>query len=146
MECRRKSLLRIAAERTGQARGRERSQEPPARARSTCSAQRKETPTGSQTKLMVETRDAMVGMAVAYNDRPLNPDQRQGEYGRIQRFINDPAELDRKRKKEKEDSERVKSILKALPDAFLYEYDGTEAGRAGVGKTGKSTGAAQVPS
>ena len=100
--------------------------------------QRKETPNGSQTKLIVETRDAMVGMVVAYNDRPLNPDERQGEYGRIQRFIDDPAELDRKRRKEKEDSERVKSILKALPDAFLYEYDGTDAGKPGMGKPGES--------
>jgi hypothetical protein len=100
--------------------------------------QRKETPNGSQTKLMVETRDAMVGMAVAYNDRPLNPDERRGEYGRIQRFIDDPAELDRKRQKEQEDSERVKSILKALPDAFLYEYDGTESSKPGLGRTGNS--------
>jgi hypothetical protein len=100
--------------------------------------QRKETPAGSQTKLMVETRDAMVGMAVAYNDRPLNPDERQGEYGRIQRFIDDPAELERKRQKEQEDSERVKSILKALPEAFLYEYDGTEASKPGLGRTGNS--------
>src|ERR1700682_2487255 len=54
--------------------------------------QRKETPSGSQTKLLVETRDAIVGVVVANNDRPLNPDERQGEYGRIQRFLDDPAE------------------------------------------------------
>jgi hypothetical protein len=100
--------------------------------------QRKETPNGSQTKLMVETRDAMVGMVVAYNDRPLNRDEQQGEFGRIQRFIDDPAELDRKRRKEKEDSERVKNILKALPDAFLYEYDGTDTSQPGMGKPGDS--------
>ncbi len=99
--------------------------------------QRKETANGSQTKLMVETRDAMVGLVVAYNDRPLNPDERQGEYGRIQRFIDDPAELDRKRRKEQEDSERVKNILKALPEAFLYEYDGTDTGKPGMGKPGE---------
>jgi hypothetical protein len=96
--------------------------------------QRKETPTGSQTKLMVETRDAMAGMVIAYNDRPLNQEQRRGECDRIQRFIDEPDELDRKRRKEKEDSERVQSILKALPDALLYEYDGTETGRPGVGE------------
>jgi hypothetical protein len=98
--------------------------------------QRKETPAGSQTKLMVETRDAMVGMVVAYNDQPLNQQQRRDEYGRIERFVNQPAELERKRKQEKESIERVNLILKALPDAFLYEYDGTETGRAGVGKSG----------
>jgi hypothetical protein len=98
--------------------------------------QRKETPAGSQTKLMVETRDAMVGMVVAYNDQPLNQQQRRDEYGRIERFLNQPAELERKRKQEKESAERVGLILKALPDAFLYEYDGTETGRPGVGKSG----------
>ena len=98
--------------------------------------QRKETPAGSQTKLMVETRDAMVGMVVANNDQPLNQEQRRAEYGRIERFVNQPAELYRKRRQERESAERVNLILKALPDAFLYEYDGTETGRPGVGKSG----------
>jgi len=98
--------------------------------------QRKETANGSQTRLMVETRDAIAGMVVAYNDQPLNQEQRQGEYGRLQRFVNDPGELDRKRRQEKENSERVKRILRALPDAFLYEYDGADTGWQGVGRTG----------
>ncbi len=98
--------------------------------------ERKETPEGSQTKLFVQTREATVGMVVAYNDRPLNKEQRQGEFGRIQHFIDDPAELDRKRSKEKEDAERVKRILRALPDAFLYQYDGTEPAKPNVGKPG----------
>jgi hypothetical protein len=98
--------------------------------------QRKETPTGSQTKLMVETRDAIVGMVVANNDQPLNQEQRNEEYGRIERFVNEPAELERKKRQEKENTERVNLILKALPEAFLYEYDGMEASRPGVGKPG----------
>jgi len=98
--------------------------------------QRKETPAGSQTRLMVETRDAIAGIVVAYNDQPLNPDQRQGEYDRLQHFLRDPEELAHKRRQERENSERVKSILKALPDAFLFEYDGTETGTPGVGEPG----------
>ena len=39
---------------------------------------RKETPHGSQTKLIVETREGMAGMLVAINDKPLTPEQRQG--------------------------------------------------------------------
>src|SRR5882724_10756260 len=54
--------------------------------------QRKETPAGSQTKLMVETRDAMVGMLVANNDQLLTQEQRRAEYGRIERFVNQPDE------------------------------------------------------
>ncbi len=99
--------------------------------------QRKETLTGSQIKLMVETRDAMVGMVVANNDQPLNQDQRRAEYGRLEHFLQQPSELEKKRAQEKENAERVSLILKALPDAFVYEYDGTETGRPGVGKPGE---------
>ncbi len=99
--------------------------------------QRKVTPNGSQTKLMVQTRDAMVGMVVANNDQPLDQGQRRAEYGRIERFLSRPDELERKRKQELENADRVNRILKALPDAFLYEYDGTEAGRPGVGRPGE---------
>jgi hypothetical protein len=99
--------------------------------------QRKETVTGSQIKLMVETRDAMVGMVVANNDQPLNQDERRAEYGRLEHFLQQPSELEKKRAQEKENTERVNLILKALPDAFVYEYDGTEPGRPGVGKPGK---------
>ena len=99
--------------------------------------QRKETVTGSQIKLLVETRDAMVGMVVANNDQPLNQEQRRAEYGRIERFLQQPSELERKRNQEKENAERVNLILKALPDAFVYEYDGSETGRPGVGKPGE---------
>ena len=40
---------------------------------------------------MVETRDAMVGMAVAYNDRPLNPEERQGRIWTDRALLDDPA-------------------------------------------------------
>jgi hypothetical protein len=99
--------------------------------------QRKETLTGSQIKLMVETRDAMVGMLVANNDQPLNQEQRRAEYGRLEHFLQQPSELEKKRVQEKENAERVSLILKAMPDAFVYEYDGTETGRPGVGKPGE---------
>ena len=45
---------------------------------------------------MVQTRDAMVGMVVANNDQPLNQEQRRAEYGRIERFLSRPDELERK--------------------------------------------------
>jgi hypothetical protein len=97
---------------------------------------RKETPQGSQTKLMVETRDAMAGIVVAYNDRPLNPEQRQEENARVERFLQNPDELRRKRDLEKQTADRITRIVKALPDAFLYEYDGSEASIPSVGKPG----------
>jgi hypothetical protein len=97
---------------------------------------RKQTPHGSSTKLMVQTTEAMAGMVVAYDDHPLNPEQRQAELARNQRFIRDPEELRKKRKQEKENEERINRIMKALPDAFIYQEDGAEPGKRGVGEPG----------
>jgi hypothetical protein len=96
----------------------------------------KETPRGSQTKLYCETRDAMAGMAIAYDRKPLTAQQRQAEDARLDQIANDPAELAKKRQREKEDADRVGRIVRAMPDAFLFEYDGTEPGKSGVGKPG----------
>src|SRR5205814_6026288 len=86
------------------------------------------TPKGSQTKLVVETCDAMAGMLVAINDHPLTPEQRQAESARLERFMNDPAELKKKAKQEKEDADRVLKIMKALPDAFCTSVMGRSWG------------------
>lgn len=97
---------------------------------------RKQTPHGSSTKLMVQTTEAMAGMVIAYDDHPLNAEQRQAELARNQRFIHDPEEIRKKRKLEKENEERINRIMKALPDAFLYENNGSEAGKKGIGEPG----------
>jgi hypothetical protein len=91
---------------------------------------------GSTTKLMVETREAMAGMLIAVNGKPLGPGMRQAELNRLDHLAHDRDALQRKRKQEKEDESRVNRIVKALPDAFLYEPDGTQLGGPGLGKPG----------
>lgn len=90
----------------------------------------------SQTKLMVETREATAGLLIEQDGHPLSPPQQQAEEARLQNYIRNPEELSRKHKQEKEDEERTEHILRALPDAFLYEPDGSKQGTAAVGKPG----------
>ena len=97
---------------------------------------RKETPRGSQAKLIVETREGMAGMLIAINDKPLTPEQRQAEEARLGELANNPEALKKKQKSEKEDAERESRIMKALPDAFLYEPDVTTVGTQTIGKAG----------
>ena len=94
------------------------------------------TPKGSTTKLYVETREGTAGMVVAYNGKPLTPEQRQAEEARTSRFVSNPDELKKKRKQEQEDEDRSMRIIRAIPDAFLFEYAGEETGTSDVGKTG----------
>jgi hypothetical protein len=94
------------------------------------------TPKGSTTKLYVETKEATAGLVVAYNGKPLTPEQRRAEEARVERFVNNPEELRKKREKEREDAERTLRIVRALPDAFVFEYAGEEPGSDGIGRTG----------
>ncbi|HTZ94800.1 MAG TPA: hypothetical protein VMB18_00280 [Terriglobales bacterium] len=97
---------------------------------------RKETPHGSQTKLMVETTQATAGMLIAVDGKPLTPEQRRAEDARLTALANNPEELKKKAKAEKEDGRRTARMVQAFPDAFIFEYDGTQPGSPGIGKTG----------
>jgi hypothetical protein len=96
----------------------------------------KTTPKGSTTRIYVETRDATAGMTVAYDGKPLSPEQHRAEEARLQRFVTEPEELRRKRNQEHEDAERTMRIVGAIPDAFLFQYAGEEQPSPGVGRPG----------
>ena len=91
---------------------------------------------GSQTRLYVETRDALAAMTIAYNDQPLNAQQVQDEENHLNYLMRDGAALRAKHAREKDDNDRTRRVIKAMPDAFLYEYDGTVAGTTETGRVG----------
>jgi hypothetical protein len=96
----------------------------------------KKTPQGSQTRIYVETTQAMAGMTIAYNDKPLSAEQLQNEEGRLAGLVGNPEQLSRKERQEKEEANRTLSIVRALPDAFVFDYDGNEPGTATLGREG----------
>ena len=98
---------------------------------------RKQTPKGSQTRLYVETTSAMAGMLIAINDKPLTPQQQQAETNHLVWLMGNPDQLRKKQAREKEDADRTLRIVKALPDAFRFEYAGMESSGVGLDKEGK---------
>lgn len=99
---------------------------------------RRHTAKGTQTRIYVETNDAMAGMLVAQNDRPLTQQEQQAEIGHLDWLLSNPDQLRKKKAREKDDADRTLRIVKALPDAFRYEYVGTEPGESNLGKAGDS--------
>jgi hypothetical protein len=97
----------------------------------------KTTPQGSTTRLYVETKEVTAGLVIAYNGKPLTPAQRQQEQARVERFIIHPEELRKKREQERASAEHTMRIVRALPDAFLFEYAGEEPASAGIGRAGE---------
>jgi len=96
----------------------------------------KQTPHGSQVRLIVETGQGTAGMLVAENEKTLTPEQQQAEEAHLAGLAHDPGELRKKQKSEREDSEHSNRIMKALPDAFIFQPDGKETGTEGIGNPG----------
>ena len=91
---------------------------------------------GSQTRLYVQTTEAMAGMLIAVNDQPITPQQKEGESAHLQYLMTDRDALRRKQKQERDDADRTLRIVKALPDAFLYQYDGEQPSEPAIGRPG----------
>jgi hypothetical protein len=73
----------------------------------------------------VETPDGLIARLISLNDKPLSGEEREKEEARINRLL-DPKQMQQKRKQQNEDESRTKRMVAALPDAFIYQYTGTE--------------------
>jgi hypothetical protein len=85
---------------------------------------RKQTPTGSSVKQIAETNDGQVSYLLMMNDQPLTEEQRRIEDDKNQKLLNNPDEQRRRLKEQKEDERRANNIVRVLPDAFIYEFEG----------------------
>jgi hypothetical protein len=85
-----------------------------------------------ETKQMISTsQGVMLGRIIAIDGKPLDPQQRQKEDQRLQRLLDDPSQLTAKKKEQAEDEARVRKMVGALPDAFIFEYAGSEQSKTG---------------
>ena len=85
----------------------------------------KKLPERTEVKQMVDTPGGTLGRLVLIDGKPLTPEQRKKEDARLQRLIDDPSQMSAKRKEQQDDDRRTREMVKAMPDAFLYEYAGT---------------------
>lgn len=82
-------------------------------------------PNRTTTKQYVETPDGLLGRLLTINGKPLAGNDLSKEDARINRLL-DPRQMQQKRKQQKEDENRTRKIVGALPDAFIYKETGTE--------------------
>jgi hypothetical protein len=83
-------------------------------------------------KQMISTsQGTMLGRIIAIDGKPLDAQQRQKEDQRLQRLLDDPIQLEAKKKEQAEDDARVRKMVGALPDAFIFDYVGSEQDKSG---------------
>jgi len=77
---------------------------------------------------VVETRESWLRWPVSVDAHPPSDRDRSTADQTIKRLVNDPAARENDRKKIDEDSKKAESLLKILPDAFIFEPAGENNG------------------
>ncbi len=91
-----------------------------------------QTPQETTVREYIEAQDGMtVARTLLVDGKPPSADRRQKEEQRLQKLLSDPDAVAQKRKSQKQDEQRITTMMKALPDAFNYQFEGTEPGGTG---------------
>jgi hypothetical protein len=94
--------------------------------------QHKVDPKGSTVKEIVETKDGDVARLIEKDGRPLPQEEEQAEIDRLNNLLAHPEVQEHRHKKEQEDSARGDEMVRMLPDAFLFTFDGMVEGPNGL--------------
>jgi hypothetical protein len=73
-----------------------------------------------------QTRQGEIDRLIAVGGRPLSSDELAQEDSRIQGVISDASQVHQRQKKQRDDGEQARKLLRMFPDAFQFRYDGTE--------------------
>src|SRR5258708_32384952 len=82
----------------------------------------------TQDRQIIETKEGSLAKVVLFNGQPLTPEQRQSDNERMRRQVEDQQERARLQKRDKADADKARQLLKKIPDAFFFTYDGLEDG------------------
>lgn len=83
---------------------------------------------GTRLEEQVETADGPIARLTLINGRELTPEAQRQEQDRLEEMLNSRGEQARQLRQFDEDEERIGRILRLLPTAFVYQFDGEEMG------------------
>jgi len=84
---------------------------------------------GSQDRDVIETREGQLARTLLINGQPLTAEQRAADEARMKKLVEDPSERAKRDKRAKEDEDKGVQMFKAIPDAFVFKYEGEENGQ-----------------
>lgn len=84
---------------------------------------------GSQDRDVIDTKEGQIARTLLINGLPLTPEQRAADEARMKKLVEDPSERAKREKRAKDDEEKGVQMFKAIPDAFIFKYEGAEEGQ-----------------
>jgi len=83
---------------------------------------------GSETRSVIETSEGRADRIVLFGDQTLAPDQQQKQSHRLEKLLRDHDAVKDELHEQRSETERRIKMLKALPDALLFDFAGRENG------------------
>lgn len=83
---------------------------------------------GSNDRDVIQTKEGQISRVLLVNGQPLGQEDRRKDEERILKLVTDPSERAKRQKREDADGEKALQMLKAIPDAFIFKYDGQADG------------------
>jgi hypothetical protein len=80
----------------------------------------------SLTEEQVETTNGPIYRVLAIDGIRLTPDQRQQDDARIDRLLHDSSQQLKLRRQYDDDEQKLETLIRMMPEAFLYDYDGVD--------------------
>lgn len=80
----------------------------------------------SQDRDVIETKQGSLAKVLLNNGNPLTPEQRQQDRARMKNLVDDPNEQAKRARRSKQDEDKARELLRAIPDAFIFKYDSNE--------------------
>jgi hypothetical protein len=84
---------------------------------------------GSQDRDVIDTKEGQIARTLLINGQPLTAEQRSADELRMKKLVDDPSERAKRDKRAKDDEEKVTQMFNAIPDAFIFKYEGAENGQ-----------------
>lgn len=84
---------------------------------------------GTQDRDVIDTKEGQIARTLTINGKPLTPDERASDQARMKKLVEDPSERAKRKKRAHDDEEKATQMFKAIPDAFIFKYDGEDNGQ-----------------
>ncbi len=85
-------------------------------------------PDGTKTSIRIETPSGEIGEVVSVDGKPPSEQQCRKGADALKKLTTDPKLQQRQAREEKEQSDRIDTLMAAVPDAFIFNYQAKQPG------------------
>ena len=94
--------------------------------------QKEVTPQDTETSIRIETPRGEIGKVISINGNPPSKERCRAETQSLAKLTTDSHVQQRRSQEQKEEADRVNKLMTAVPEAFIFDYQGEQRGSKSI--------------